>query len=175
MPKLDRLLLGPTLVSLAAVTAVAFLSGLPGIASFLVISVVFVVLPAAAIVIAVLVVKFVLKRFPKKAFSLALALILPIILLRPIGWAAECIHLGLTSIFDLGYLGPEAQSRADGFEVFDWSTGLAGGASTFLIRDPTDRVNMSGISASDDPSGFLQSCAGRSRRLLSHYYVCVVG
>ena len=176
MPKLDRWLLWPTLVSLAAVTAVVFFVDLPGIMSFLVIPVVFLVFPVATIVIAVCAAKYLLKRLPRKAVSLVLAVLLPLVFLRPIGWVAECFHLGLTTWFGLGQLGPAPKPREDGFEVFDWSTGLAGGASTFLIRDPTDGIALSEnrLSRADDPSGFFQSCAGKARYLLDHYYVCVV-
>jgi hypothetical protein len=176
MPKSDKWLLWPMVASPTAVTAMAFISGMPGIVSFLVIPIAFLSIPVAIIVVAAFAVYFVIKRSPRKATSLSLALILPLVLLSPINWVADCFHLGLTAWFGLGQLGKTSRPSGYGLEVFDWSVGLAGGPNTFLIRDPTDRIALSGISAAhfDDPSGFLRGCENKAHHVLGHYYTCVI-
>jgi hypothetical protein len=113
----------------------------------------------------------------RKGASAVLAIIVPIFLWTPISWAAECLHLGLTIGFGAGQLGAPPPVGAQ-FAVHDWSVGLADGPNTFLIYDVTDRIALPleewrEQAALKDWVG--KECAGRVRRLLSHYYVCVVG
>ena len=55
-------------------------------------------------------------------------------------WVASMAHLGLTVGFGAGTNGVEARSDGD-FAAYDWSVGLAGGPSTFLIHDVTDEIS----------------------------------
>jgi hypothetical protein len=174
MPKSDRWLLWPAVASLVGVTVMAFICGLLGLISFLIIPVAVFSLPIVVIAIGALAIYLLIKQNPRKATSLSFALILPLVLLSPINWVADCFHLGVTAWLGLGHLGRAAKPDGHGLEVFDWSVGLAGGPNTFLIRDPTDRIALSGIKIADldDPSGFLEGCANKTHHLLGHYYIC---
>jgi hypothetical protein len=176
MPKSDRWLFWPVLATLSLVTAMAFICVLPGIVSFIFIPFAVFSLPVAIIAVAAFAAYLLIKQRPRKAASLAFALILPLALLSPIDWIADCLHLGLTAWLGQGQLGRTSRASGHGLEVFDWSVGLAGGPNTFLIRDPTDRIALPAIQIArfNDPSGFFRSCADKTRHLLGHYYTCVI-
>jgi hypothetical protein len=118
---------------------------------------------------------FAAKKHPRRAASLLLVLIMPVLLWSPINWAADCVHLGLTVGFGAGQLGSSSKPDGSDFEVFDWSVGLVGGPNTFLIHDKTDRIALP-MTQDTQPSvskdGFGEECAGKMRHLLGHYYVC---
>ena len=168
----------------------AFLDGVPGLLSFILIpiSLISLLLAAAALIVAACV--FVARRRLHKATSFALALLAPIMFRTPIRRAADCLHLALMLEFGFGVLNSE-QVRSGAlidfiplhamngkfFAAFDWSAGLAGGPSTFLIRDPTDEV-VRPVSQHRHPNldktGFEEACSGKSEHLFGHYYTCAV-
>lgn len=113
------------------------------------------------------------KRFRKTSSALA-AILLPILLLKPINWGAECLHLALTAGFGLGQLG-WGVPKGNEFYAFDWSVGLAGGTNTFLIHDVTDEIALPRDQHKhliETENGFDEDCGGKVEHLLGHYYVC---
>jgi hypothetical protein len=133
----------------------AFLDGVPGSLSFILIpiSILGLLISTAALTISICVL-LALRRL-RRATSFALALVMPFIFKAPINWAADCLHLFLTVKFGFGVLSPEgAKGEAlidfipipamnnEPFSAFDWSVGLAGGINTFLIRDLTGEVTL---------------------------------
>ncbi len=108
--------------------------------------------------------------------SAALALVAPILFCVPITLATEYLHLGLMITFGVGQLGSVPIADDQHFAVYDWSTGLVGGPDTFVIHAPTDKIARPlARNRAAAPWGFGAECAGRSRHLLGHYYLCVVG
>jgi hypothetical protein len=102
-------------------------------------------------------------------------LLLPVLLWRPLNWAADVVHLGLTAGFGAGQLGASSRSSDGSFVAYDWSVGLAGGPNTFLIHDVTEEIALPLAQHTHPPSsevGFGEGCAGRVHRLIRHYYVC---
>ena len=79
------------------------------------------------------------RQLSRKAASALLAVAVPALLLIPISFAQPYVHLGLMLAFGIGYIGPtpDAGQRVG---IYDWSTGLAGGQSTFLVHDTTDAI-----------------------------------
>jgi hypothetical protein len=115
------------------------------------------------------------KRHPRRAASLSLVLIMPVLLWWPIRSVAEYAHLGLTVGLGAGQLGPPFKPDGSDFEAFDWSVGFVGGPNTFLIHDKTDQIALPVThltQASIHEDGIAEECAGNVRHLLGHYYVC---
>ena len=170
----DRWSFKPALAALIIVTAVEFVCQLPGSVSFVLITVSLLVYAIALIaVLATSAYRFV-KRRPRGAVSVLLMLLLPVLLWRPLNWAGDMAHLGLTAWFGLGQLGSSSKPKDDDFAVYDWSVGLAG-ANTFLIHDVTDEIALPMARHTHPASaefGWGEDCAGKVRRLMSHYYVC---
>jgi hypothetical protein len=171
----DRWLFWPAVAVLVSAFFLLFLCGLPGLLSFILIPLV--VLGSPVVAVALLVSAGVLaakKRF-RNAASVVLAILLPILLIKPIYWTTDCLHLGLTAGFGLGQLGSTSTQRDRQFAVYDWSVGLAGGPNTFLIHDMTDEIALP-IEQHKYPiaaeNGFGEDCAGKVKHLLGHYYVC---
>ncbi|MCL2385542.1 MAG: hypothetical protein FWC84_06920, partial [Alphaproteobacteria bacterium] len=104
--------------------------------------------------------------------SVALAVLLPIFLWRPMFWAADCLHLGFTIGFGIS----SASTQIDRpFAVYDWSVGLVSNPNTFLIYDITDEIALPLVQHKypiSSENGFGEHCAGKVTRLLGHYYVC---
>ena len=175
--KVDRWICWPALASLGIVFALTLACGLPGPVSFLMIPI---SLPAFAFICIVLLIAagiFCAKKRPRKAASLLMALVMPVVLWSPINWVADCTHLGLTAWFGAGQLGSSSKPDGNDFQVFDWSVGLAGGPSTFLIRDKTDQIaqpRAKHTQPSESERGFEEDCAGKVRHLVRHYYVCTI-
>lgn len=166
----------------------AFLDGVPGSLSFILIPISLMSLPLAAAALIIVICVLVARRRLRKATSFALALLLPIIFRTPINRAADCLHLALTVEFGFGVLNseqakigslidfvPRPAMDDESFAAFDWSVGLAGGTSTFLIRDLTDEVALP-LSQHKHPNldktGFEEACSGQSKHLFAHYYIC---
>ncbi len=109
------------------------------------------------------------------ALSVAAAAILPIVLMHPISWAADFVHLGLTVGLGIGELN-DTSSQVDGrFEAHDWSVGLASGPNTFLLFDKTNEIAYPLNRHKDhvvSEDSVEMACAGRARLLVGHYYVC---
>lgn len=103
------------------------------------------------------------------------AAVLPVLLLQPISWATDILHLGLTVGLGIGELNdtlPQVDSR---FQAHDWSVGYVGSPSTFLLYDVTDGIALPlarrrGHIVPEESVEKL--CAGRVRHLFGHYYVC---
>jgi hypothetical protein len=168
--------LKPALVSLTTVTAVALLCQLPGSVSFLLIPLSAIGFAIASFVILVIAVYCVVKRRPRRGVSMLLLFLLPVLFWRPVNWVATMAHLGLTVGFGAGTSGVEGGSDSN-FAAYDWSVGLAGGPSTFLIHDVTDEVALPTAQHTHHTSsqhGLRQECANRVRRLIGHYYVCAL-
>jgi hypothetical protein len=115
------------------------------------------------------------QRQHRSALSACLAIAAPALLLFPMALAAPYVHLGLTLTFGLGYLGL-APKEGQPVGIYDWTTGMVGGPNTFLIHDTTGAVaapEAKGDHSAWRNTDFLKVCAGRSRHLIGHYYVCI--
>lgn len=169
----DRWLPWPPLVATCLALALVFTCRLPGSISFILIATSMLCLPLIGTVMVGLVIVLTAKRLPRRAASIAIALIAPVLFWTPIGWAADCLHLVVTETTGLGQIGH--YSLRGGGEAYDWSVGLAGGPNTFLVHDETDVIaklakprQLSTASA----TGIEEECAGRVQRLFGHYYTC---
>ena len=114
------------------------------------------------------------RRF-RMAVSILIAVLLPVLLWKPITWTADCMHLALTVWTGAGQLGRSSMPDGSPFAAYDWSVGLAGGPNTFLIYDATDEIVLP-LTLHKQPiafeRGFGKDCAGKATHLLGHYYVC---
>lgn len=170
----DRWLPWLSATSAMIILSLVVVCGMPGAISFFLIPVLFLlILPALGLAGCVVIAVFFIKQLPRRAFSVVAALVTPIVLWRPIFWTSECLHTLVTVTTGAGHIGQ--YSLRGGGEVYDWSVGLAGGPSTFLIHDPTDTITRS-TKPSDVENGTGQDlrdeCAGRSQRLIGHYFTC---
>jgi hypothetical protein len=169
----DRWSLRFGFVSLATVAAIAVLCQLPGTVSFYLIPIVTLSFAAGSIIVLGVTIFLVAKKRPRTGASISLIVLLPLILWSPMIRAAEFAHLGLTAGFGVGQIGSSSSNGGD-FIVYDWSVGLAG-ANTVLIHDVTDEIALP-MSKHTHPlsseDGVGEECAGRVKRLVSHYYVC---
>jgi hypothetical protein len=173
--KMDRWIFWPALASVAIVFTLTLVCGLPGPVSFLMIPISFLGYAIISIVLLTRTGIFAAKRRPRRAASLLLVLIVPLILWSPINWVADCVHLGLTVGFGAGQLGSSSKPDGRGFAAYDWSVGLAGGPNTFLIHDETGQIALpiaQHVQPSIPENEFEEECAGKARHLLGHYYVC---
>jgi hypothetical protein len=129
----------------------------------------------ASIVLLVMALISAIKKRPRLAASVFLALITPVLLWWPINWVADCVHLGITIGFGSGQLGAPSRSEGSGFAVYDWSVGLVGGPNRFLIHDETDQIALPMVQhthPSISENGFGEECAAKVDHLLGHYYIC---
>lgn len=164
----------PALASLTTVAVLILLCQLPGSLSFVLIPLSALGFGLAAVIILVMAAYCFIKKCPRRASSVLLVLLLPVLLWRPTIWAAEFVHLGLTVGFGAGQLGSSSRPTDDSFVVYDWSVGLAG-ANTFLIHDVSDEIALPMAQHTHSPNlenGWGEECAGKVRRLINHYYVC---
>jgi len=172
---MDRWIFWSAFASLGIAFALTLACKLPGLVSFLMIPISLLAFVVACIVLLIAAGILGAKKRPRKAASLLLALIIPVLLWSPINWVADCAHLGLTVWFGAGQLGSSSKLDGSDFEVFDWSVGLARGPNTFLIHDKTDQIALpmaQHTQPSESEHGFGEDCAGRVRHLLGQYYVC---
>lgn len=163
------------LVSLMTVAALQFLCQLPGLVSFVLIPISFIIYRIALFAIVAIAVYMFVKKGPRMGASVLLAALLPVLLWRPINWAVDVAHVGITVGFGGGQLGTPPKSNDDSFVVYDWSVGFAGSQNTFLIRDVTDGIALPLARPAHPPrseNGFEEECGGKVRRLISHYYIC---
>lgn len=163
----DHFTFWPSCAVLVATFCALLLCSLPGLFSVLLILVVVLCGPAILAALCVVALNSYLRRGWRMAASILFAAALPIVLWRPIGWAADCVHLGLTVGAGIGVLNTPFISEDGKFGAYDWSVGLATNPSTFLIYDATDRIAAHGAI----PRGDL-NCLAKPRRLIGHYYVC---
>ena len=172
----DRWALLPAVATTLAVTVLMFFCGLPGELSFVLIPITVLTFVAAPFVILGAAFVLAIRKRPRRAASALLVLGIPVLLWGPITWTAESLHLGITAAFGAGRLGSSSNGNPSAFTAYDWSTGLAGGPSTFLIHDVTDEIALPLAKhrqpAAAAENGFGEECAGRVRHLLGHYYVC---
>jgi len=169
--KVDRWSLWPALTFLAITGVLRLETQLPGSNSFFWVlgSALFCLLAAIAIV--VLVVFNASRQRPRQAISLFCALIAPVLLGQPIDWVVNVVHLEL--VIKAGKL--NIPGNGQNFTAFDWSNGLAGGPSTFLIRDETGEIALPPALHKhplSDENGFADPCAGNVSHLLGPYYIC---
>jgi hypothetical protein len=171
---MERWSFRPGLVSVAAVFVIELICKLPGAVGFLLIPLSLLLYALAAVGILVATVILAVKKRPRRAASILLALVGPVLLWWPINWATDCVHLGLTVGLGVGYYGARP-ARRSGFAVYDWSVGLAIGPSTFLIHDVTDQIGLpiaQHTLPSTSENEFREECAGNARYLLGYYYIC---
>jgi len=165
----------PALVALITVAVLVLLCQLPGLISFVLVPLLFLGYRIAFLVIGAIAVYCVIKKRPRRAVSVLFVVLLPVLLWRPVNWAADLIHLGLTVGLGVGQLGTPSSSKSGDFVTYDWSVGFAGGPNTFLIHDSSDQIVLP-VSQHAHPlnseHGFDEECAGKARRLIRHYYVC---
>lgn len=163
------------LVSLITVAALQLLCQLPGLVSLVLIPISLIIYGIAFFAIAAIAIYRFARKGSRTGASVLLAALLPVLLWRPINWVADVVHVGITVGLGGGQLGTPPKSSDDGFVVYDWSVGLAGGPNTFLIRDVTDEIASPSAQHAPPPrseDGFEEECGGKVRRLISHYYVC---
>ena len=86
----------PALASLTMVAVLILLCQLPGSLSFVLIPLSALGFGLAAVIILVMAAYCFIKKCPRRASSVLLVLLLPVLLWRPMIWAAEFVHLGLT-------------------------------------------------------------------------------
>jgi hypothetical protein len=173
--KIDRWIFWPTFASLGVVLILTLVCGLPGLWNLLTITILMLGCAVAGIVLLIVIGVLVAMSHLRRAASVFLVLIGPVLLWSPINWVAECVHLGLTVGFGAGQLGSSSKPDGKDFEVFDWSVGLAGGPNTFLIHDKSDQIALPMNQHTQPPeseNGFGEDCAGKVSHLLGHYYVC---
>jgi hypothetical protein len=174
-PKVDQWSALPAFATLAIALVVAVFCSLPGMLSFVLIPLTVLGAPlvGAGLVIAAAIIA--VRRRPRMAISILIAVLLPPLLWKPITWTADVIHLGLTVSTGAGQLGRSSKPDGSPFAAYDWSVGLAGGPNTFLIYDVTDEISLPPkLQRQPIPSeqGFGEICAGKVTHLLGHYYVC---
>ena len=170
----DRWSLKPAFASLMMVAVLGLLCRLPGSFSFVLIPLTVLGYGIAALVILTIAVYCLTKKSPRRGASIFFILILPVLLWRPLSWADDVAHLGLTVKFGIGQLGSSLEASDASLVVYDWSVGLAG-SNTFLIHDVTDEIALPMAQHTRAPSsegGFEEECAGKVQRLIKHYYVC---
>jgi hypothetical protein len=171
----DRWLLWPIVATTVTFFLFVLLIDLPGALGFFLVF--FAWIPIGFVVLGLVAAAVMLgfKKYFRMAASAAAALVVPILLRLPIAWLSSYIHLALTVWFGIGVLGPVQNSDVHGFSIYDWSVGLVSNGNTFLIRDPTDKIGSPinpRTNTADSRSGFTGECAGRTRHLLGHYYIC---
>jgi len=190
MARHDRWLYWPAPVVVVLMTILCFIVGLPGTLSFLMIPLSVLLFLLIAVAIIIFLCTFIYQRQFRKAISVALALALPVFLGAQIQWVADCLHLALTVTYGFGVLNPYQARHAGAlvefspvppdstkpFAFYDWSVGLAGGPSTFLIHDISDEVALPVYQSRDSSKteySIGEFCRGKVRHLVGHYYVCV--
>jgi hypothetical protein len=172
----DRWIWWPTASTFAMVAVFVFVGWMPGPLNVPVTLLSIVACPVAVLLLAGWAFALFWQRRPRGAFSASLAVAIPALLLVPMALLQAYVHLGLTLAFGIGYLGTAPQ-KGQPIGIYDWSTGLVGGPNTFLIHDTTDAVASAEVKGDLSVwrnKDFLRRCAGRSRHLVGHYYVCVV-
>lgn len=171
----DRWLIWPSFTVLAGVLSLLFLCELPGVVSFLLIPLVLVGGPVAALALLVAAVVLAIRGKFRKAASILAAVLLPKLLWQPIWWAADCLHLGLTIGLGFGQIGLPSVEEAGRFAVYDWSVGLITSPNIFLIHDMTDEIGLP-LADYKNPRAseteMRKYCAANVRHLLGHYYIC---
>lgn len=171
----DRWLWPPVAILFAIAFCLALLCGLPGIVSFILIPLVGLGWPVVAAILLIPAVVHGVRGKLRKATSVALAVLFPILAWNPICWMADCAHVVLTAGLGGGQIGSNPVAKTDRFATYDWSVGLAGGPNTFLIYDATDEIALP-LSEHKSPltaeNGFGEDCAGRVSHLFAHYYRC---
>jgi hypothetical protein len=167
----------PALVALTTVAVLALLCQLPGTVSFFLIPLTLLGFAVTSLVVLIVAGYCLAKRRPRRGASVFLILLLPALLWRPTIFAANLVHLGLTTGFGIGQLGTTPRVRDDSFVVYDWSVGFAGGPNIFLIHDVSDEIALPMAQHKQPQSsenGFGEDCAGKVERLVGHYYVCTI-
>lgn len=174
-PVPDRWVSWTPLAIIVGVFVLALLTGLPGVVSFFLIPLMVLGWPVAVIALAVWAGLLLVRGRPRRAASLVAAALLAVVLWKPICWAADCVHVALTTQLGIGQLGSSSAPADNRFAAYDWSVGLAGSPNTFLLRDPTDEIALP-IAEHKHPvaleNGFGEQCAGRVSHLFGHYYRC---
>lgn len=174
-PRADRWVAWPAIATLAIALVVAVLCSLPGVVSFLLIPLTVLGAPLVGMSLLVIALVVAARRRPRTAVSILVAVLLPVLLWKPVTWTADCMHLALTVWTGAGQLGVTSRPHGSPFATYDCSVGFAGGPDTFLIYDATDEIALS-PKLHKQPiafeQGFGEDCAGKVTHLLDHYYVC---
>lgn len=171
----DRWLFVAPYVTLIATFCLMLLCGLPGLLSFILIPITVLGGPPMVVALLVWAASLLVRKRWRSGASVFVAAVLPVLLLQPISWAADFVHLGLTVGLGVGELNdtlPPVDSR---FQAHDWSVGLAGGPDTFLLYDETDEIAWPLARRRNHivpDESVEKECAGSVRHLVGHYYVC---
>ncbi len=173
LTKPDRWSLKSSFVSLLIVAVLGLICQLPGWVSFMLVPLTILGYGITALVILAVALSCLFRKRPRRAASVLLMLVLPVLLWRPLNWVDDVAHLALTVGFGIGEYGSTPKLKADDFVAYDWSVGFAG-ASTFLVHDVTDKVTLpiARHTHPPNPDSFEEECAGKVQRLINRYYIC---
>jgi hypothetical protein len=172
----DRFLIWPSVFALLFVGLIAGAVETPGPEAFGIIFGLPSLTPVIVIGLLVALVYFLWKRRWRAALTGVIAPTLCVALAFPLARSpAHYVHLLVTRHTYDAQITLLPGTLGHRFGSFDWSTGFAGGPSTFLIFDESDEIALPIQKHTADPSaepGFEESCADRVQHLQGHYYVC---
>jgi hypothetical protein len=172
----DRFLVWPSAVAVLFVGLIAGAVETPGPEAFGIILSLASVTPSIVIGLLVALVYFLWKRRWRAALTSVLAPTLCVALAFPRARSpAHYVHFLVTRHTYYAQITSLPGTPGHRFGSFDWSTGFAGGPSTFLIFDESDEIALpiqKHAAALSVELGFAESCAGRVQHLQGHYYVC---
>jgi hypothetical protein len=172
----DRFLIWPSVVAMLFVGLIAGAVETPGPEAFGIIFGLASLTPVIVIGLLVALIYFLWKRRWRAALTGVVAPTLCVALAFPLARSpAHYIHFLVTRHTYDAQITSLPGTPGHRFGSFDWSTGFAGGPSTFLIFDESDEIALPIQKHAADPSvelGFAESCAGRIQHLQGHYYVC---
>jgi len=171
-----RFLIWPSIVAILFVALLALAVVTPGPEAFGIVLGVAALTPVVVIGLVVALVYFLWKRRWRAVLTGVLAPTLCVVLAFPLAQLpAQYAHLFVTRHVYDAQVTSLPGTPGHRFGSFDWSTGFAGGPSTFLIFDESDEIALPISNHVANPrveQGFVESCAGHVRHLHGHYYVC---
>ncbi len=165
----DRWLWQPVAVSLSVAAGLFLISGIPGDLGFFGPFIAFAVFAIGAIALAILAVIQAVRKRPRRAVSLALAIFAPVVLAPSLIWTAECVHVGLTVGIDMMQPNGPQKPNASGFQTYDWSTGMVGNVNTMLIHDARPHGAKPVATVENHIAGM---CEGTAEHLIGRYFTC---
>ena len=172
----NRFLIWPSVVAMLFVGLIAGAVETPGPEGFGIIFGLASLTPVIVIGLLVALVYFLWKRLWRAALTGVVAPMLCLAIAFPLARSpAHYIHFLITRHSYDAQITSLQGAPGHRFGSFDWSTGFAGGPSTFLIFDESDEIALPIKNHAADSSvelGFAESCAGRVQHLQGHYYVC---
>jgi hypothetical protein len=171
-----RFLAWPSIVAMFSVALFAVAVVTPGPAAFGFVLIIAALTPIVVIGLVVALVYFLWKRRLHAALTGVLAPTLCVVLAFPLArLPAQHVHFLVTRHLYDAQVTSLRGTPGHRFGSFDWSTGFAGGPSTFLIFDESDKIALpmqKHTADRQEEQGFADSCAGQVQHLQGHYYVC---